>query len=276
MYKLIVSDLDETLLDSHSNIPEANIEAIKKLKDLGIKFVPASGRGYASIQGTLEDLGLKDQENEYIISFNGSAITENKGNKLLHEVTVPKEYVKELVKRGIDLDIPLHVYTTDQVYIYKIPEMERKFLDNKMDYVEVDEDELNKIVEENDIVKVLYISTDFDYLKEIEKQMEDLLDEIDITFSSNRYIEFNRKGINKGAGLHYLIDLLGIKPEEVIAIGDNFNDLPMLLEAGLAVGVNNVVDGMKEYCDYITEKDHNEGAVAEVIDKFILEPLNND
>lgn len=64
--------------------------------------------------------------------------------------------------------------------------------------------------------------------------------------------------------------MLGIKKEEIIAIGDNFNDLSMLNAAGLSIAVNNAVPPIKEIVDYVCECNNNEGAVAEAIEKFIF------
>ena len=75
MYKIIACDLDETLLSDDRSISKENIEAIQKAKELGVKFVPATGRGYNTVDGTLKELGLYDLENEYVISYNGGAIS---------------------------------------------------------------------------------------------------------------------------------------------------------------------------------------------------------
>ena len=82
-YKLIASDMDETLLNDHHEICQRNIDLIKKAKELGVKFVPATGRGFMSIQNDLRLLDLYDQEGEYVISFNGGAISENKDNQVI-------------------------------------------------------------------------------------------------------------------------------------------------------------------------------------------------
>ena len=89
MYKIIACDLDETLLRRDRKISEKDKQSIAKLKDLGVKFVPASGRNYVSIDAQLKELGTFDAENEYVISFNGGAITENKNHKLLHFDGIP-------------------------------------------------------------------------------------------------------------------------------------------------------------------------------------------
>ena len=78
------------------------------------------------------------------------------------------------------------------------------------------------------------------------------------------------KGVNKGAGLWKLADLLGVPHAETIAIGDNINDIDMLKAAGLAVGVHNLNPVIRKYCDVVTSATNNEGAVAEAIEKYVL------
>jgi hydroxymethylpyrimidine pyrophosphatase-like HAD family hydrolase len=116
MYKIIACDLDETLLSDDRSISKENIEAIQKAKELGVKFVPATGRGYNTVDGTLKELGLYDLENEYVISYNGGAISENKGSKLLYFEGITFEKASELYKRGLNYDVCIHVYTKDMVY----------------------------------------------------------------------------------------------------------------------------------------------------------------
>lgn len=142
-----------------------------------------------------------------------------------------------------------------------------------MKVVEIFDDNID-FLKGQDIVKALYMNTNYEYLQKIAKELEDITSDIDVSYSANRYIEFNHKGVNKGAGLLSLAKLLNIKQEETIAIGDNYNDLSMIKVAGLGVGVANVVEGMKDDCDYICKANHDQDAVAEVIHKFILKDLD--
>lgn len=100
MYKIIACDLDETLLSDDRSISKENIEAIQKAKELGVKFVLATGRGYNTVDGTLKELGLYDLENEYVISYNGGAISENKGSKLLHFEGITFEKQVSFINEG--------------------------------------------------------------------------------------------------------------------------------------------------------------------------------
>lgn len=269
MYKLIACDLDETLLNSNSQVSPKNIEAIKKADALGVKFVLATGRGYETVQGTLKEIGLHDLEDEYVISFNGGAVTENKGNELLHFQGISYDFASELYKRGQNYDVCIHVYTQEDVYVYNLVEEEQMHLDGKMEVIEIFDKDIDFLKDE-EIVKVLYMNTDRKYLNQIEEDLKGITQNSDISYSSNRYIEFNHKGVNKGAGITFLANHLGIDISQTIAIGDNFNDLPMLETAGLSIGVQNMVPELKERVDYITEANHNESAIAEVIEKFIL------
>ena len=268
-YKMVVSDLDETLLGSDRKVCMRNREAVQKARELGVKFVPATGRGYSSIRGTLEELGLREKEGEYVISYNGGAITENRGERLLHFAGISFEEAEQFFHRGLSYDVCIHVYTKDTVYVYRLNQNEVEYLNGRMEVQEFFTDHLD-FLRGQEIVKMLYVNTDYSYLKQIQKDLEDITQNIDVSFSSNRYIEFNRKGVNKGSGILFLADLLKIRPEEVIAVGDNFNDLSMIQTAGLGVGVQNTVPDMKPLCDVITESTCDEGAVAEVIEKYIL------
>ncbi len=270
MYKIIACDLDETLLGSDRKVSRRNMEAVQKAAEKGVKFVPATGRGYNSMQNTLEELGLRDKEGEYVISYNGGAVVENKGNRLLHFQGISFELAQELYRIGQQYHVCIHVYTKDTVYVYRLWQEEVDYLSGRMEVTEVFDKNLDFLMGQ-DIVKVLYVNTDYAYLKQIEQDLAKLTQDVtDVSYSSNRYLEYNCKGVNKGSGLLFLADMLGVKPEETIAIGDSFNDLSMIQAAGLGVGVQNTAEDMKPLCDYITAATNDEGAVAEVIEKFIL------
>ena len=269
MYRIIVSDLDETLLNSSKTVSDENRAAIRAAREMGVRFVPASGRGYRSMERTLRELDLYDRAGEYVISFNGGAITENRGNRLLHFRGLPFQEAEELYRRGMDYEVCIHVYTIDTVYVYNFLPWERDFLRGRMEVVEVQDRNLD-FLRGQEIVKCLYMNTNHEYLTGIARDLSDITGDMDVSYSSNRYLEFNRKGVNKGSGLRRLAELLGVDMRDTIAIGDNYNDLTMIQAAGLGVGVGNTVGELKPLCDYVTAADYNHSAVAEVIRKFVL------
>lgn len=269
MYKLIACDLDETLLGTGGVLPEANVDAIVRARKAGVKFVPASGRGYRSMDKMLKDLDVWDLPEEYVISFNGGAVTENKDSRLLHFQGLPYDLACRLFERGLDYDVCIHVYTRDKVYVFRLNEEEKNYVGGRMEIIECSEKNLD-FLKGQTIVKVLFENTDVPYLEQIASEMEDLTGPLDVSYSSNRYLEFNQGGVNKGSGLKFLAEYLGCSLDECIAIGDNSNDLSMIQEAGMGVGVKNSAEAIKPFCNYITQADNNHGAVAEVIDKFIF------
>jgi len=269
MYKLIACDLDETLLTTTDpHVSKVNADAVKKLRSLGVKFVPATGRNFLTIKETLEELDLYDRENEYAISLNGAVLSENHNDRILYFHGIDFDLVKEIYERSKQYDVGLHVYTDTETYVKDLPVYEKEILsDRGLDFIE-----FNDIEEFRDrkLAKILYINRDYNYLKKVEQDFTDILDYVDLSYSSNRYFEFNAKGVNKGNGLRKLCEILNIDLSEVIAIGDNFNDLTMIEAAGLGVGVANAIPGMREHFDVITKNDCGHGAVAEVIEKYIL------
>lgn len=271
-YKLIACDLDETLLDDHHVIPQNNIDAIQKArKEYGVKFVPATGRGFMSLQHTLKELGLNEQMDEYVLSFNGGAITENKSNRLVRFHGLPFTKMAEIFAYGLDKDVCIQIYTKDMIYVFHLSQSENERL-KKQDVVckIMDHDAIDFLKDES-IAKILFQNTDVPYLMGLEPGIKSITDGYcSISYSSNRYMEFNAIGVDKGQGVRDLAELLNIPIEEVIAIGDNYNDLPMLQVAGLSVAAANSVDAVKQACHITTKADNNQGVVAEVIERFIF------
>ena len=107
-------------------------------------------------------------------------------------------------------------------------------------------------------------------LNRYRQQLGSLLDDVTVSYSSDRYIEINHKNVTKGTALRKLAGLLHIPISQTLAIGDNINDMEMLKAASFSVGVHNLNEAIRPYCTVVTEATNNEGAVAEAIERFIL------
>ena len=269
MYRIVVSDLDETLLRLDRTISPADREAIQRFRAMGGKFVPASGRGYTSVDTTLRDLDLYDAPGEYVISFNGGAITENRGHRMLHFQGIPFQAAEELYRRGQQYDVCVHVYTREMVYAWNLVQEEVDYLAGRMEIQEVFDRNLD-FLRGQELVKCLYMNTDHAYLERIARDLEDITGDMDVSYSANRYLEFNQRGVNKGDGLRRLADLLGVDMRDTIAIGDNYNDLSMIEAAGLGACVGNAVDVVKAASGYVAHGTCDESGVAEILEKFVF------
>lgn len=271
MYKLILSDLDETLLVEH-HVPEFNIKAIKKAQKQGVKFVPATGRAYFMTEPILKELDLDDREGEYSICFNGGLIVENKNKRILNFKYLDFDVAKTIFNEAKKYDVCVIVFTIDMCYIYRAnkAEVARK-IKQKAPFKIIDDFSLNNLKGQK-IAKILFAREDMDYLKKIGNDLKDIVaDKATLSYSSNRYLEFNALGIDKGFGLRWLANYLKLDISETIAIGDNYNDEEMIKTAGLGACVASSHDEIKASANYVTKLDYDQGAVKEVIEKFVLE-----
>ena len=128
MYRLMFSDLDETLLVNH-HVPKMNQEAILKAREQGLKFVPCTGSAFNMIPDILKEIGTYDKAGEYSLCFNGGLIVENKDNKVLHfkglefkqakeifeKLKAKKIYVRYFNQPGIDNYLRISVGTDEQM-----------------------------------------------------------------------------------------------------------------------------------------------------------------
>lgn len=271
MYKLIASDLDETLLKADGSISAENVMAIKAAVARGVKFVPTTGRNFQTVQRLLRKLDLEQQPNEYIISFNGGATVENAGNRVILSNGLTFDQAQRVFEVFAQFETAdIHVYTLDDIYIYRILDDDREYMRTRhVSYHEMAELDFS-IFTDQTVIKIIAMHPD----RVVQVQMHDALKKalgntINCTYSSGLYVEVNQAGVDKGRAVLALAASLGIKPAEVIAFGDNFNDLTMLKAAGTGVAVANGIPEIKAVADYVTTADYSTG-VAEAINKLVL------
>ncbi|MCP0887629.1 Cof-type HAD-IIB family hydrolase [Ligilactobacillus sp. WILCCON 0076] len=270
MYKMITCDMDETLLSDKREITPKTVAAIKKAVAAGVYFVPNTGRNFLTIQDNLETLGLLQKKGQYVISFNGGAIVENADLKVLMTQAIPFETARALWEIGYKKGYCTHIYTVDKLYIWNPTKTDSDYLTGRVDGWEEPKEEVTMLAK-TPIVKVLFEISDENKRVEMQSYIEEKITaNLNITFSSDRYIEFNDTNATKGKATQLLAEKLGIKMEEVIAVGDNGNDLSMIEASGLGVCMQNGRDFVKAKAQYVTENDNNNDGVAEIIQKFIL------
>lgn len=270
MYKLIAIDLDETLYDDARNIPQRNLDAIKKARELGVKIVPCSGRSPKFLANLYEQLDI-DSDNEYSILANGGIIIENKSNATIDVNPIPFPLVQKLFTFGRQHDLCVQIFLKDRIHFYYAQADEKAAVKGFGEHLYFFENDDISDLENETIIKMLFQKVDMPYLRSLEELLKPITDnEISVSFSSNRYLELNRIGIDKGVGLAHLANYLHIPIEDTIAIGDNLNDLQMIEVAGLGCAVANAQPLVKEIANYICESDNNQGGVGEVIETFIL------
>ena len=260
MIRLIVCDLDETLLDSEKNVSENNRAAIREFEARGGLFVPCTGRIYTSLERTLSQLDALGKAGHYVISTNGALISENCG-RVCCSKGVPADKVQALIAHARANGMGVEVYEAiDARELRDLP----LFVDDPLP-LPADVSFLRDV----GVAKLLYERWDMPYLKQFAQQMDPALKEgLEISFSSDRYIEINAAGVNKGEGLRMLAEMLSIDMAQTMAIGDNFNDLEMIRAAGIGVAVANAPEEIRAAADIVLQADHEHDAVAEAIRQY--------
>ncbi|MBI9011424.1 MAG: HAD family phosphatase [Clostridiales bacterium] len=269
MYKLAVFDLDGTLLDKHHEISEENLHAIKKLESKGCKIVIATGRPDMLVKEYVKKLDVL----EPVISCNGAMIR----NPFTKEVVFKKVIGKEDVKDIIELCQKDHriymVYTEDAIIStdnyrtqYFIERNQKLEKDSRANFII--EENASYIAETYEVYKILVIEKDADkYLEMYEKFKS--FSELTKVQSANGFYDIMPKNTSKKLAIDHLIDHYHIDISEVVAFGDNYNDLEMLKHAGTAITTANGVSAVKEIADFISV-DHNESGVSHAINTFLL------
>lgn len=266
-YKMIVLDLDGTLVDSKKKISQRNKEALQKAMQKGVKVVLASGRPVKGVMPKAEELEL-EKNNGCILAFNGGRIIDVTTGECLFEVDLPDGYLKTVYELSRKCNIGLVTYEGNDKLI--------TVDDNEYIQLEIRVNHLERVVPKDMVEYVTFPVAKYLLAgepKDVEKAepifKEALGKELNVFRSDPFFLEILPAGIDKAYGLQKLIDVLGIKREEVIACGDGYNDITMLKFAGLGVAMENAMEQTKAAADYITLSNDDDG-VAAVVEKFIL------
>lgn len=271
-YKLIAIDMDGTLLNSNNEISKRNLAALYKAREKGLHVVLNTGRILRSAFYYANSIEL----NNPVIACNGAIITCKDEEDIIYENKMSIETSKEIFKISDEFDMKYYFYNRDTFFAKELHDGVKKFYGNNGEAwteqgikVEVSED-ITEIVgrEINEIYKFVFIEEDRDKLLNFRKEL-DSIKGINVSSSWYNNIEIMNEGVSKGEALEYLCNALKIEKSEVIAIGDNENDISMLQMAGLAVAMENGDDIAKEYSHIITGT-NNEDGVAQIIEKYVL------
>ncbi len=267
-YRLIATDMDGTLLDSNGLIPEKNFEVLKRAEEKGIIVVLSTGRPYMSANYHAQKLGLKSP----IISSNGAVVHDIDRN-IVYERTLLDDVIIKVLDILEQEDIYYHLYTINGVYSKTInKEIFTKYYGDENGNLVIETFKFNNykdiLFKGKKFNKIITITNDNNKLKNLRARLSEI-NEIEVTSSLKDNVEIMSKQVSKKNALEYLCSELEIKSDEILAIGDNGNDLDMLLYAGCSIAMGNAIDIVKEKADYITDTNDNDGW-AKAIEKFIL------
>lgn len=268
-YKIIASDLDGTLITDKNIISKGNVQAIKKALDAGIKVVLCSGRPPVSLAEYEKIIGL-DTRGCYGIGNNGAVVYETHSHNIIFETCMDKDIVRQTVKdiKGISSEVLIilfgkgnRIFTENVLEILKDYNQDNIIDSQLVNNLETDVNEdIIKILVMDDRVKLDYIYNEIKKLKN---------NNYNIVFSAENMLEFLPININKAEAIKYLANKLNIDLNEIVAIGDNYNDIEMVQEVGLGIAMANAVQPLKDVANYITKRNNNEDVLIEVVDMIL-------
>ena len=269
MIKLIAIDTDGTLLNSQGEIQASTKEAISKTLDRGVKVVLCSGRQIAGLAPYMNELGIKG-EDQYAVTLNG-AISRKASGEIMTSDLIANSVYRQLTAYALSLKLPFNIVDFESRIITLNHDID------PMVYQQAYENQavlFVRSVEEfpekgQAIAKACFVNSQ-ELLDRVEDRVkEDWGQDFNVLRTDARFLELLNPKVNKGQGLKELCGRLEIAPEEVMAIGDERNDLDMFAFTGTSVAMGNGNDLVKQAADYVTSSNDEDG-IAQALEKFVF------
>ena len=281
MIKLIASDLDGTMFEKGNVIPETNLKAINDINNSNINFTICTGKTYSLFKNICQDIGTG-----YGIFGNGNQIINLKTGEEIYRKLLKNEDVLFCINTAKKLNLHVHLYTNKEVITEKLLymdlrnfeltkndkniDLEFKIVTDIQEYIEKENPEILKLVisAEKDLAS---LKNEFAKNKNLQVNLIRKVDKYrdNIINQEYEYLDIMPAGINKEQALEVLENYLKIDKSEVLAIGDNLNDLEMIKDSGVGIAVANAYDEVKEVANYTTTTTAQNGGFAEAVYKFI-------
>lgn len=280
--KLVASDLDGTLVDHNNFISAKNLDAIESIHDKNIDFAICTGKTYS----ITKDICSKCNAS-YGIFGNGTQIIDLNNGKEIYKNLVSIEDFNTCYEIATEHNLHVHVYTDLEVITESLmymdlrnyilngskdtPNLHFKVVDNIKDYINTNNSQIFKLVissefslddVKNTILNKLQLN-----INHIQKrnQYKDV-----IINKEYEYLDITPKNIGKGYALNYLSKFLNVDTTDIMAIGDNVNDIDMLKNSGIGVTLSDAYDDIKKVATYTTTNSVENGGFAEAVYKFVV------
>lgn len=270
-YKLLVTDMDGTFLNSKKEITQETQIAVDRLIENGIELIFASGRHPALLKEYPKRLGIDTP----VIGCNGGIIKNFKTGEILYMSEMNIDSVIKIIEIANRYNVDFWIYEKDNIYYNREIDRVRKHLEFNKTASKDDIIPMKKFTGISDltesprkVLKVLFILIGHEDAKE--KLFSEFAKIPDIEFcqSDSVLIDVMNKGISKGSAVKLYAEKKGIRSEEIIAIGDNDNDTSMIEYAGLGIAMGNAEEDTKKASQYVT-KDCDSNGFGEAVDKIL-------
>ena len=264
-YKFLVVDYDGTLVNDQKIITKKTKNAINEFISRGGIFVVCSGRMTTGIEPLLKRDGLTCK----LLSYNGAEFKDLESNKMLFKKAVDNKTSIEVFKCAESLNLNVQGYSQG-TFVTKTNDSFTEFYSrlNNVKAIICDKvsDYFKKSGEENSKILV------FDEKEKLDKSFQIIknkFENLNVIRSNDLQIDITHKEVSKGSAIKHLANFYGVSVDDIIAVGDAGNDIPMLETAGLSIAMGNAYQSVKDICDVIVSDNNNDG-IAEIIEKFTI------
>lgn len=268
--RLIVTDVDGTLLNSRQELSARAAAALRDAAELGVPTVVATGKTRGPWARALyEELGEENRKMPGLF-IQGLVVCDGRGI-VLKSRTLEKAGVKDILRFAKTRDSVVVAFCGEQI----VCSTRNEYTDKVLDYGEPEPLECGDLLAKSDefeVNKLLLFGED-DAVARFRAEAETILADVcDITVAVPGMLEFLPKGASKGSAVRDLCEVMDIDLADVLAIGDGENDKEMLMYAGLGIAVGNASSVTKSVADVVMEETNDEDAVAKAVEVFVLEP----
>ena len=273
-YKMLVSDIDGTLLNSQGQLTPAVIGAIREAHEQGIIVTLATGRHLRGVKQIVQRIGVSVP----VILGNGAVIVDPyKGETLLHRPLAPETtaaILDVIAKHGLWSSLFFHRAEGVDTLYDRDPGFAEAYL-----FIHKDQPDVAQQVEDlkafaaQHPIKVLLLDTP----NKVHSLAEDLsklehpfsMVVTDHDFPDYTFLECFAPALSKATGIEHLTKLFGLSPEQVVAVGDNVNDMEMIDYAGLGVAMGNATAELKRRADFVTKTNDQDGVAYLIREKML-------
>ncbi len=253
MIRMIVLDLDGTILNKDSKITESTFDYLKKLKDFGYIITIATGRSYVKARLSTANASFAN----YIITDTGACIYSSSNSMPLLKKAIDHEVIEKLFSLYDDDYSFIDICCKDQVYHYtnSITEHSSYTLNDEVFHIIVNMKDDRKLINTH-------------------KKLSSLLQNVEIiimqdSFSPHCWLEIIPSGCTKYQAISHLAHLLNISNDQIMAFGDGANDIDMLKKVGYGVALENALPAVKAVSKATTLLDHNHDGVINFLKGYL-------
>lgn len=268
--RLLVVDLDGTVVGASNQISARVKQAVQAVQAQGIPVAIATGRMYQSARRFHTDLGSTLP----LMSYQGALIKDPADDTLHHHWHLPKVYAQQLLEfyeqPSVRDEVSVHFYIDDQLYVREIT-AETEAYAQRSGIEPIAVGDLRTLLDA-DLTKILAQSSNVELIDDLLAKLRQRYTptELYLTKSVDIFLEATHPEVNKGNAVRYLAEnILGLRADQVMAIGDNFNDFEMLQYVGIGVAMGNAPEGVRAIANWVAPSVEEDGA-AIAIEKFIL------